>query len=99
MFGVALGYGQDTYKSSATVAATVVGTPLGTQRATTTGSQDVTRNSMFADLSFNLPFFKIVGEIGQVSGGSLSEEPFNTFEGKKALGSRLYGSFGVRFGL
>ena len=32
---------------------------------------------MFADLSLNFPFIKIVGEIGQVSGGTI--DTYNTF--------------------
>ena len=51
---------------------------------------------MFLDLSMNLPFFKIVGEIGQVSGGDV--ETYNQFDGSKADDSRTYGSIGIRFG-
>jgi hypothetical protein len=98
LFGIAAGYGRDTYKSSAT-AFGVVPTALGTQRSDPiTAAQDVSRNNLFADLSLNLVVFKLVGEIGQVSGGTLAQPTFNTFQGKAALDSRLYGSVGLRFG-
>jgi hypothetical protein len=51
---------------------------------------------MFADLSMNLLLFKLTGEIGQVSGGTINT--FNTFSGKQAADSRIYGSVGARFG-
>lgn len=98
LFGIAAGYGRDTYKSSAT-AFGVVPTALGTQRSDDiTAAQNVTRNNLFADLSVNMVLFKLVGEIGQVSGGSLDQPTFNTFAGKGAMDSRIYGSVGLRFG-
>jgi hypothetical protein len=45
----------------------------------------------------NLLLLKLVGEVGQVSGGTLSPLPFNTFSSTKADDSRLYGSVGLRF--
>ena len=59
-------------------------------------SQDLTRTNVFADLSLNLLLFKLTGEIGQVSGGTINT--FNTFSGKQAADSRIYGSVGARFG-
>lgn len=98
LFGIAAGYGRDTYKSSATVSA-VVPTVGGAQTSDNiSASQNVTRNNLFADLSVNLVVLKIVGEVGQVSGGSLDQPTFNTFQGKGPLDSRLYGSVGLRFG-
>jgi hypothetical protein len=59
-------------------------------------SQNLTRTNVFADLSMNLLLFKLTGEIGQVSGGTINT--YNTFNGKQAADSRVYGSVGARFG-
>ena len=60
-------------------------------------SQSVTRNNMFADLSINMMVVKLVGEIGQVSGGTFPT-PTNTFSSGAQDDSRLYASVGLRFG-
>ncbi len=100
LFGLAAGYGRDTYTSSASVSAAVQAVPGVYQRSSPfTASQSVTRNNMFADLSMNMVLFKIVGEVGQVSGGTLAQPTYNTFQGKGTLDSRLYASVGIRFGL
>ncbi|HVA58730.1 MAG: hypothetical protein WBQ26_12235 [Gemmatimonadaceae bacterium] len=91
VFGLAAGVGQDKYSQSADVQATV----LGQTSPTVSLSQDVTRTNMFADLSLNLPILTLVGEVGQVSGGSVST--YNQFS-KDANASRLYGSVGLRLG-
>jgi len=100
MFGVAVGAGQDRYESSADIRASVAARPPTTQRFTAAPtspiSQTITRTNVFADLTVNLLIFKLTGEIGQVSGGEIST--FNTFEGKQAADSRVYGSIGARFG-
>jgi len=44
----------------------------------------------------NLLLSNLNAEIGQVSGGTI--HTFNTFSGKQAADSRLYGSVGARFG-
>ncbi|MBM4194559.1 MAG: hypothetical protein FJ202_09310 [Gemmatimonadetes bacterium] len=89
LFGVQAGIGRDTYESTANISATVSGAS-----ATGAASMNMTRNNMFVGASLNLFLLKIVGEYGQVSGGSLAT-PFNTFD-KKASDSRSYGSLGVR---
>lgn len=101
MFGVAAGGGKDRYVSGTTISARVasrLGPPI--TPAVTAGPIDIkqtmSRTTMFLDLSMNLPFFKIVAEIGQVSGGDV--ETFNQFEGSRADDSRTYGSIGIRFG-
>ncbi len=83
------GVGQDTYKASAGVSATVNG-------QSTTGMADMkmTRNNVFAGAMISFVVFKIVAEAGQVMGGSLAA-PFNTFD-KKADESRTYLSGGIR---
>ena len=60
-------------------------------------AQKMTRTNYFADVSMNLLLIKLVGEVGQVSGGTLSPAPFNTFSTGAADDKRLYGSVGLRF--
>ncbi len=98
MFGLAVGGGQETYNSSANVRASIAAratTPKYTAGPVAM-TQDLTRTNVFADLSFNLPLFKIIGEIGQVSGGTVTT--FNNFSGNKADASRIFGSVGIRLG-
>ena len=59
-------------------------------------SQEITRTNVFANVSMNLLLLKLTGEIGQVSGGTINT--FNSFSGKQAADSRIYGSVGARFG-
>jgi hypothetical protein len=101
MFGLAVGAGKDQYESSADIRASVAARPPFTTVRTTAApaspiSQNLTRTNVFADLSLNLLLFKLTGEIGQVSGGTINT--FNTFSGKQAADSRIYGSVGARFG-
>lgn len=103
VFGLAAGFGQDKYDQSASLSgtATATGTVLGvpfTQSqpfGPVAFSQSVTRTNMFADLSLNLPIFKLVVEGGQVSGGTVAT--YNSFSSGKADDSRPYGSVGLRF--
>ena len=55
--------------------------------------KDMPGVSIVADLSIALPILKLVGEVGQVAGGSV--RTYNTFS-KDANASRLYGSVGLR---
>jgi hypothetical protein len=92
ILGVAVGAGQDKYESDAVLrgahgAEAVDAVPF---------AFDMTRTTLFADLMLNLKVFRIVGEVGQVSGGDV--ETFNQFTGTQADDSRLYGSIGLRFG-
>lgn len=106
MFGIAVGGGQDRYTYHADVTATVHPIAGGPVTYAVTSIQNaqfdgrdlrrITRTSYFADVSMNLPFFRLVGEIGQVSGGEIPT--FNTFSGKAADKSRIYGSVGARIG-
>jgi hypothetical protein len=100
LFGFAAGYGQDKYDASTVIGAhvaarTVPPTPAA-NAAPVSISQNLTRSNLFADLSVNLLLFKLNAEIGQVSGGTINT--FNTFSGKQAADSRIYGSVGARFG-
>jgi len=99
-FGVAVGGGQDRYKSSTDISAHVAARTVPPSPEANMGpvslEQSLTRTNMFANLSVNLLLLKLTGEIGQVSGGEIST--FNTFNGKQAADSRIYGSIGARFG-
>lgn len=100
IFGVVLGVGQDKYDQSADISATVsqAGPCAGgtcTGQASVPGtSQDLTRTNMFADVSLNLPLFKLVAEGGQATGGTVNT--FNSFSGGRADRSQVYGSIGLR---
>jgi hypothetical protein len=97
LFGVAAGVGQDKYDQSANVKATVKNTPLGPQTSDVVAlGQNITRTNYFLDLSLNLPVFKIIGEVGQVTGGTI--DTYNAFASGRADKSRTYGSVGFRIG-
>jgi hypothetical protein len=91
LFGISAGYGQDKYESSADANATI----SGQTSSKVSVAQTMTRGNMFVDLSFNLPILKIIGEVGQVSGGT-APSTVNTFPSKGIVDSRLYGSVGIR---
>jgi hypothetical protein len=90
LFGLAIGYGKDTYESSTAIRATVGTNSVGPF----TAASEVTRSNMFADLSMNLPFIKLVVTGGQVSGGEI---PTYSSYKKAADASRIYASGGIRF--
>ena len=102
VFGLMLGAGQDTYKSSATAVGRATGITTLPGGITTAESspvdleQKLTRTNIFGGVTLNMAMFKLAAEVGQVSGGDI--ETFNTFD-KKPNASRMYGSLGLRFGL
>lgn len=106
MFALSVGGGRDRYSYEADASATVQTLLSGPVTRSVTDIQNATfqgrslrtlnRTSYFADLSLNMPFFRLIGEIGQVSGGDVPT--FNTFSGKPADKSRIYGSIGARIG-
>lgn len=93
LFGIAAGYGQDSYKASIGGITAANGGVSVTAPAIKT---EMKRTNMFADLSMNLFVMKIVATGGIVSGGDMAT--FYTFD-NPADKSRMYGSVGVRFGL
>ena len=100
LFGLAAGVGQDTYSQTADVTATVTSSnPLvGTTTAMLPSDYpDMKRTNYFLDASLNLPLFKVVGEIGQVTGGTANT--YNSIGTKRADRSLTYGSVGLRFAL
>ena len=98
LLGIAAGIGKDSYDQSADIQATVRNTPLGTQTSDVVPlAQKLTRTNYFLDLSLNLPIFKLIGEVGQVTGGTV--DTYNAFETGRADKARTYGSVGFRLGL
>ena len=95
VFGLAVGIGQDKYDRAQ---ARTRRRSDRLVRRRSASSQEMSRTNLFGDLSFNMPIFKVVREIGQVTGGA-SPMTFNTFSGKGIVDARLYGSFGLRFAL
>jgi hypothetical protein len=93
VFGVSLGYGQDKYNSSSTIAATVSG-PFPSS-GSQPGAFAMTRTNYFVGLSVNLFVFKIEGEYGAVTGGN--DATYNTFS-PGATKARSYATLGLRFG-
>jgi hypothetical protein len=92
MFGLAAGVGQDRYSESALVSGTT-GTFVSPQVAF---DEKMTRTNYFLDASLNLPVFKLIGEVGQVTGGTV--DTYNEFTTGRADKSRTYGSVGFRLG-
>lgn len=92
-FGLAAGVGQDSYDSKANIRVTTTVLPAGSSASV---SQSITRTNYFADLSLNMMVAKLVAEVGMVQGGTI--DTYNTFNGKAADASRLYGSAGLRIG-
>lgn len=94
VFGLSAGVGQDKYDQSAAISASVSQSGF-TGNGTVPGTlPSMTRTNVFGDLSLNLPLFKIVGEVGQASGGSAPT--YNSFTGGSADRSIVYGSVGLR---
>lgn len=94
LFGISAGVGRDNYSSSTAVRAYVSSASASTTPVDL--SQKMARTNYFVDLSLNLPLIKLVGEVGQVSGGTVNT--YNTFTGTKPDASRTYGSAGLRIG-
>ena len=96
IFGLQAGIGQDSYKSSANISATVTSI-LGSQSAAAAANMSMTRTNMFVGAMINVFVAKLVVEAGTVTGGSLPDS-FNTFDGVKDLAkaSRTYFSGGLR---
>ena len=97
-FGFAAGVGQDTYSQSANISAVVSSTLGGTTPTTVPNSfPDIKRTNYFFDASLNLPLFKLIGEVGQVTGGTVNT--FNAIGSQRADRSLTYGSVGLRLSL
>ena len=101
LFSFAAGAGKDTYDQSADISATVNGTfnnvPVSGSTSVPGTAQKLERTNYFGDVALNLPLFKIVGEIGQASGGKVAT--YNGFSGGRADRDQQYFSVGIRIGL
>jgi hypothetical protein len=92
LFQLGAGIGGDTYDFS--TSATGVVDPAGVNQSFAfSADQTMKRTTMYGSLGLNLFLIKVVGEVGQVSGGNAPT--FNDFT-EPADKSRLYGSVGVR---
>ena len=101
LFSFAAGAGKDKYEQSAAISATASGTangvPVSGSTSVPSSQQSLERTNIFADVALNLPLFKIVGEVGQASGGTV--QTYNGFSSGRADRSLTYFSAGIRFGL
>lgn len=103
--GLSAGVGRDIYESRTNVGAyvaprtgTIAGIGFQTSAVNYTGptvTQRMTRTNVFADASLNFPFFRLVGEIGRVTGGEVPES-YNSFGDRRADDPYTYGSIGLR---
>lgn len=98
VLGFAVGAGKDDYDNSSDIVATVTNVPIvGNATANLPAiTEKMSRTNFFADVSLNLPLFKIVGEAGRVTGGSVST--YNSFSGGAADRDLNYFSLGLRVG-
>jgi hypothetical protein len=97
IFNLSLGFGQDKYDASSSVTAAVTApSPVGRQTGTISPPFTMTRTNFFVGAAVNLFIFKVEGEYGQVSGGTVPTL-LNDF-GSDPNGSRSYFTLGLRFG-
>ena len=97
ILNLSAGFGQDKYDASSSIVATVTApAPVGTQTGTASGPLTMTRTNYFVGAALNLFIFKVEGEYGQVSGGTVPTL-LNNF-GSDPNGSRSYFTLGLRFG-
>lgn len=96
--GAGAGFGQDSYDSNANI--TVEIAPRQATQGGTGGpialSQKLTRNNIFGTAWMNLKLFRLVGEIGRVTGGTITT--YNQFDGAQAAAPRTYASLGIGIG-
>lgn len=98
LFGLAAGVGQDSYDLGATINTSLTSTVGGTSNSSVVATvPNIKRTNYFLDASLNLPLFKIVGEVGQVTGGTVNT--YNSIGTERADKSLTYGSVGLRFAL
>lgn len=90
LFQLGAGFGSDTYDFSTVASASV---DDGAAAGSFSAAQELTRTTMYGTLGINLLLFKVVGEVGQVSGGTVNT--FNNFD-TPADATRTYGTVGIR---
>ena len=96
IFGLQGGFGQDKYDNSARIHVQVNPAGLPSQTADLSAKNSMTRTNMYIGASLNFFIGKLVGEYGQVSGGSLPAA-MNSF-GTSPTASRSYFTLGLRTG-
>jgi hypothetical protein len=98
LIGGAVGLGQDSYDSNARIRVTVAPRPAseGGSGGPVSLQQKLTRTNYFASLWINAQVLRIVGELGQASGGEILT--YNQFDGPRADGAKKYFSVGVSMG-
>lgn len=98
LFGLAAGVGQDRIDARSNMSAVVNETVLGTPQrgsAQLLGLHEKTvRKTAFVNASFSFVAFRIVGEYGWSSAGSV-RETVNSFGGRSANEGYRYGSLGI----
>jgi hypothetical protein len=96
--GFGAGIGRDSYDSNANITVTVA--PREATQGGTGGpiklSQDLTRTNVFGTVWLNARVLRIVGELGRVSGGTITT--YNQFEDPQPGDARTYYSVGLSFG-
>jgi hypothetical protein len=98
ILGVGAGVGQDYYDSNADITVTIAprqATAGGTGGPIALG-QKLTRTNVFGSAWLNARIFRLVGEIGRVSGGEITT--YNQFDGPQPADARTYASIGLSFG-
>jgi hypothetical protein len=97
LFSLAVGAGQDRSSAQTSVEAQINRGGVSFDSGPIFQKQTLTRTNYFADVSFNIPFVRIVGEIGRASGGGVAAT-YNTFGGKSPNDALTYASVGLRLG-
>ena len=95
VLALSVGAGQDKYETGAQVSATVNRLGQTFQSATIDAAQTLTRDNIFGNVALDLGSFRLVGELGRVSGGSLDTL---TASGGRRPTTLTYASFGLRVG-
>jgi hypothetical protein len=96
ILAVAVGVGKDRYETSGDLSYVVRNeAPPRRTSGNLRFSQVVTPTNMFADLSLDLFLFRLVGEVGRVSGSDIAT--YNQFS-RPANEPRVYGAVGLLFG-
>lgn len=93
IFGLSAGFGQDRYDGSTSIAVEVNETGLPTQRDSFSASSKMTRTNYYGAASLNLFLFRLVGEVGRVTGGEIVT--YNSFT-EPAAKARTYFTLGAR---
>jgi len=97
-FGAAAGVGQDRYDANSNISVFIAPRPVseGGSGGPIALQQKLTRTNYFGSVWINAQVLRIVGEIGQASGGEVLT--YNQFSGSRADDDRPYFSVGVSLG-